>query len=98
MRRTRQLFLPPIALHPKTPNTPDPGTRGSVTLGLVVDEPIDTVVSRLVQRGVRVTARSEKDRSVDIEDLDGNVITLWDAHTLRAEVWRDTAAAAATSV
>ena len=68
-----------LALHPKTPNTPDPGTKGSVTLGFVVDEPIDAVVSRLAQRGVRVTGRSESDRSVNIEDLDGNVITLWDA-------------------
>ena len=69
-----------LALHPKTPNTPDPGTKGSVTLGLVVDEPIDTVIARLAQRGVRVTGRSEPGRSVDIEDLDGNVITLWEAH------------------
>ena len=69
-----------LALHPKTPNTPDPGTKGSVTLGLIVDEPIDTVIARLAQRGVRVTGRSEPGRSVDIEDLDGNVITLWEAH------------------
>ena len=78
-----------IALHPQTPLTPVPGTKGSVTLGLVVDEPIDTVLSRLAQRGVRTlappkpsgksgTGRSESDRSVDIEDLDGNVITLRD--------------------
>lgn len=87
-----------LALHPKTPNTPDPGTKGSVTLGLVVDEPIDTVVARLARRGVRVTGRSEPDRSVDIEDLDGNVITLWDAHTLSAEFWHETAAAAARSM
>ena len=69
-----------LALHPKTPNTPDPGTKGSVTLGLIVDEPIDTVIARLAQRGVRVTGRSEPGRSVDIEDLDGNVITLWETH------------------
>lgn len=71
-----------LALHPKTPNTPDPGTKGSVTLGFVVDEPIATVVSRLAQRGVRVVGRSEPGGSVDIEDLDGNVITLWEAHAL----------------
>jgi catechol-2,3-dioxygenase len=50
-----------------------------VTLGLMVDEPLDTVVTRLAQRGVRLNGRSESARSVDIEDLDGNVITLWDA-------------------
>jgi catechol 2,3-dioxygenase-like lactoylglutathione lyase family enzyme len=85
-----------IAIHPQTPRTPVPGTKGSVTLGLVVDEPIDTVLSRLAQRGVRTlappkpsgeggTGRSEANRSVDIEDLDGNVITLWEAHAAAAE-------------
>jgi catechol 2,3-dioxygenase-like lactoylglutathione lyase family enzyme len=68
-----------LGIHPRTPNTPVPGTKGSVTLGLMVDEPIDTVVTRLAQRGVRLNGRSESARSVDIEDLDGNVITLWDA-------------------
>ena len=68
-----------LAIHPRTPHTPVPGTKGSVTLGLMVDEPIDTVVTRLAQRGVRLNGRSESARSVDIEDLDGNVITLWDA-------------------
>lgn len=74
-----------LAIHPQTPNTPVPGTKGSVVLGLVVDEPLDAVISRLAQRGVRTIGRSESDRSVDIEDLDGNVITLWDAHVLAAE-------------
>jgi catechol 2,3-dioxygenase-like lactoylglutathione lyase family enzyme len=68
-----------LAIHPRTPHTPIPGTKGSVTLGLVVDEPLETVVNRLAQRGVRLNGRSESARSVDIEDLDGNVITLWDA-------------------
>ena len=45
----------------------------------MVDEPLDTVVTRLAQRGVRLSGRTESARSVDIEDLDGNVITLWDA-------------------
>jgi catechol 2,3-dioxygenase-like lactoylglutathione lyase family enzyme len=79
-----------LALHPQTPNTPIPGTKGSVTLGLVVDEPLDVVLSRLAQRGVRMTGRSDpsvpraesSDRWVDIEDLDGNVITLWEAQAL----------------
>ena len=68
-----------LALHPKTPNTPDPGTKGSVTLGLIVDEPIATVISRLAERGVRVARQSEPRAPVEIEDLDGNVITLWEA-------------------
>ena len=79
-----------IGIHPMTPRTPQPGTKGSVTLSLVVDEPINTVLSRLSQRGVRLPAAPKPSgeggshagpgRSVDIEDLDGNVITLWEAH------------------
>ena len=68
-----------LALHPKTPNTPDPGMKGSVTLGLTVEEPMATVISRLAQRGVRVSSQSDPRGPVDIEDLDGNVITLWEA-------------------
>jgi catechol 2,3-dioxygenase-like lactoylglutathione lyase family enzyme len=68
-----------LGIHPRTPRTPIPGTKGSVTLGLMVDEPLNTVVTRLAQRGVRLSGRSESARSVDIEDLDGNVITLWEA-------------------
>ena len=85
-----------LALHPQTPRTPTPGTKGSVTLGLVVDEPIDKVISHLAQRGVRVpaapkpsgeggTGQSEPGRSVEIEDLDGNVITLWEAQALTTD-------------
>ena len=69
-----------------------------MTLGLVVEVPIDTVVSRLVQRGVRVTGRSEPDRSIDIEDLDGNVITLWEVQIPGAEVGLETASAAPRSM
>ena len=90
-----------LGIHPRTQNTPIPGTKGSVTLGLVVDEPIDTVLSRLAQRGVRLTGQSDprlpraqsSGRSVDIEDVDGNVITLWEASAFEAD--GDLAAAAA---
>ena len=74
-----------LGIHPRTPNTPVPGTKGSVTLGLVVDEPLDSVVTRLAQRGVRLNNRSELAQSVDIEDLDGNVITLWEAQAWTPE-------------
>lgn len=71
-----------IGLHPRTPRSPVPGTSGSVMLGLTIDEPIKSVVSRLVERGVRLTGdivRSETDNFVEIEDLDGNAIYLWEA-------------------
>jgi catechol 2,3-dioxygenase-like lactoylglutathione lyase family enzyme len=78
-----------LAIHPQTARTPIPGTKGSVTLGLVVDEPIDTVLARLAQRGVRITGRSETAQFVDIEDPDGNVITLWDAKAFGSRVTGD---------
>jgi predicted enzyme related to lactoylglutathione lyase len=82
-----------IGIHPITPLTPRPGTPGSVTLSLVVDEPINTVLSRLAHRGVRTTGHSgpgtpraqSEGRSVDIEDPDGNVITLWEVTAVAPE-------------
>lgn len=70
-----------IGLHPRTPRSPVPGTKGSVMLGLTIDEPIDRVVSRLADRGVRLAGeiiRSETDRFAEIEDMDGNAIYLWE--------------------
>lgn len=70
-----------IALHPQTPNTPaPPGTKGSMALGLAVDEPIDRVVARLTERGVRITGDSDRSKSnavVEFEDPDGNDLYLW---------------------
>jgi catechol 2,3-dioxygenase-like lactoylglutathione lyase family enzyme len=71
-----------IALHPRTPNIPaPPGTKGSMALGLAIDEPIDGVVSRLSKRGVRMTGeidRSGRGALVELEDLDGNDLYLWE--------------------
>ena len=66
-----------VVLHPKTPNTPDPGTKGAIVLGLQADEPIERVVARLAERGVRLTgnaSRSERASSISFEDPDGNPI------------------------
>jgi catechol 2,3-dioxygenase-like lactoylglutathione lyase family enzyme len=70
-----------VAIHPKTPRTPDPGKRGSVMLGLQVDEPMERVVSRLTERGVRMSGESAPPDSgtrVEFEDEDGNPIYLWE--------------------
>ena len=83
-RRGRQSLL---AIHPKTPRTPDPGKKGSVMLGLQVDEPMDRVVSLLTQRGVRMTGESappESGRRVEFEDEDGNPIYLWEPRAASA--------------
>ena len=70
-----------IALHPQTARTPKPGTKGSIVLGLVADGSIDRVVSRLAERGVRVAGgivRSELRGYVEIEDMDGNSLYVWE--------------------
>jgi catechol-2,3-dioxygenase len=70
-----------IALHPQTENTPKPGTKGSIVLGLVVDGAIDRVVSRLAERGVRLSGNmitSELRGYVEIEDPDGNPIYIYE--------------------
>jgi catechol 2,3-dioxygenase-like lactoylglutathione lyase family enzyme len=76
-----------LAIHPKTPNTPDPGKKGSVALGLQVDEPIEGVVSRLSERGVRISSESavpDAGKRVEFEDEDGNSIYLWEVKAISA--------------
>lgn len=71
-----------IGLHPQTERTPKPGAKGSVVLGLVADGPIDRVISRLADRGVRVAGdvvQSTLRGYVQLDDPDGNVIYLWEA-------------------
>ncbi len=70
-----------VAIHPKTPRTPEPGSKGSVMLGLTIAEPIERVVSRLTAGGVRITGpviRAEGGNFVEIEDPSGNSIYLWE--------------------
>jgi catechol 2,3-dioxygenase-like lactoylglutathione lyase family enzyme len=70
-----------IGIHPQTPRTPAPSSRGSVMLGLTIDEPIERVVSQLTARGVRITGpivRAQGDAFVEIVDPDGNPIYLWE--------------------
>ena len=54
-----------IGLHPKSDKAPAPGTRGAMSIGLTIDEPIDQVVQRLTANGVRFrgpVVRDEKAR------------------------------------
>jgi catechol 2,3-dioxygenase-like lactoylglutathione lyase family enzyme len=70
-----------IVLHPETRRTPQPGAKGSIVLGLVVDGAIDRVVARLGERGVGAVgeiSRSGLRAHAVIEDPDGNVIFLWE--------------------
>jgi catechol 2,3-dioxygenase-like lactoylglutathione lyase family enzyme len=77
-----------LAIHPKTARTPDPGKKGSVAIGFQVDEPMDRVVSRLTERGVRMTGNvpPDSERLIELEDEDGNAIYLWEATAATARV------------
>jgi catechol 2,3-dioxygenase-like lactoylglutathione lyase family enzyme len=78
-----------LAIHPKTPNTPNPGKKGSVTLGLQVDETMERVVSRLTERGVRImgeAADPEAGKRIEFEDEDGNPIYLWEVQAASSRI------------
>ena len=70
-----------IGLHPASPKYPAPGTKGSMTLGLELDEPIETVVARLSERGVQFTTTITSDdagKFATLADPDGNLMYLWE--------------------
>lgn len=72
-----------IGLHPASPKYPAPGTKGSIGLGLEIDEPIEDAVGRLSKKGVQMKGsiiRSEPGNFVDLEDPDGNPIYLWEVN------------------
>ncbi len=41
-----------LGLHPESIHAASPGTRGAITIGLNVDQPLEQVVARLEARGV----------------------------------------------
>src|SRR5262249_10076464 len=70
-----------IGLHPASSKYPAPGTKGSMMLGLEVDEPIDRVIARLGERGVRMKGPVIQDQGgnfAHLEDPDGNEMYLWE--------------------
>ena len=72
-----------IGLHPISPDYPAPGTKGSVMLGLEIDEPIETVVARLKEKGVRFTGsivKAEPGSFASLLDPDGNPLYLWEVN------------------
>jgi predicted enzyme related to lactoylglutathione lyase len=72
-----------IGLHPASPKYPAPGTKGAIVLGLEIDEPIDTVVTRLSKKGVRIKGTIQRDdpgNFVHLEDPDGNALYLWEVN------------------
>jgi catechol 2,3-dioxygenase-like lactoylglutathione lyase family enzyme len=72
-----------IGLHPPSPKYPPPGTRGSMVIGLEINEPIQQLVDRLKEKGAKVGDSITRDANgsfADMEDPDGNAIYLWETH------------------
>ena len=71
-----------IGLHPWSEKYPQPGTKGSVQIGLVVsrDEPIEELAARLRKHGVMVSdiVESEEANYIFFADPDGNPIYVGD--------------------
>jgi catechol 2,3-dioxygenase-like lactoylglutathione lyase family enzyme len=71
-----------IGLHPWSAKNPQPGTKGSVQIGLVVsrDEPIEHLAARLRKHGVEVSdiIESEEAKYISFADPDGNAIYVGD--------------------
>ena len=68
-----------IGLHPQEPDTPLPGTSGSIQIGLNVARPIEEVVDELKRRGVAFRGSIIDDDPVKIAhfgDPDGNDLYL----------------------
>jgi catechol 2,3-dioxygenase-like lactoylglutathione lyase family enzyme len=70
-----------IGLHPKSEKGPPPGSRGAISIGLLVDEPIDQVVGRLSASGVQFRGPVVQDKQAGIAlaffgDQDGNDLYL----------------------
>jgi predicted enzyme related to lactoylglutathione lyase len=69
-----------IGLHPASSKYPAPGTKGSIVLGLEIDQPIEAVVARLAERGVRFLGAivdDEAGKFAHLQDPDGNEMYLW---------------------
>ena len=72
-----------LGLHPAHSEFPDPGTRGSVQIGLNVDEPLETIVERLGAKGVSFEGPVVEDKNGGMRfqyfaDPDGNVLYFWE--------------------
>jgi predicted enzyme related to lactoylglutathione lyase len=87
-----------IGLHPLSASYPAPGTPGAIVVGLELDEPIQSAVARLADKGVRMTGPVIEDTAgkfIDLADPDGNRIYLWEMPTWGAPT-SDLSAAGAT--
>jgi catechol 2,3-dioxygenase-like lactoylglutathione lyase family enzyme len=70
-----------IGLHPKSDKAPVPGTRGAISVGLTIDEPIEQAVARLSAMGVQFSGPVVRDQKAGLAfaflgDQDGNDLYL----------------------
>jgi len=76
-----------IGLHPARPGR-EPGTAGAVQIGLLVESPLEEVLSKLARRGVSstgaVTDAGPGMRFATIRDMDGNEMYLWERSDSRS--------------
>ena len=69
-----------LGLHPHRDTNP-PGAKGSIEIGLEIDEPIDSAIARLSAAGVRFDGevkRTPQGNFVHFADPDGNPFYLWE--------------------
>ena len=72
-----------IGLHPKLEKEPQPGTHGSITIGLIVTD-IEAVRATLLEGGAGNVANVVKGDGGDFvhfDDPDGNALCLWQMPT-----------------
>jgi predicted enzyme related to lactoylglutathione lyase len=70
-----------IGIHPASAKYPNPGTKGSIVLGLDIAVPVEQAVLRLAQHGVPIKGsviHSGEGNFANLEDPDGNDIYLWE--------------------
>ena len=68
-----------LGLHPTHPGSPQPGTHGSISIGLEVDQPLEDVVSTLTGRGATFAGPINDTgfvRLAFLSDPDGNELYL----------------------
>jgi len=69
-----------LGLHPKRSGE-SAGAKGSIEIGLEIDEPIDSAIARLSAAGIRFTGevkRTPQGNFAHFTDPDGNPFYLWE--------------------
>ncbi len=68
-----------LGLHPQSPNGPKPGSRGAISVGFDVKQPLEGLVGDLTAKGVRFEGPIKEDKAVRLAhfaDPDGNELYL----------------------